>query len=192
MKIPAVALAAAFGGGIVLGLQPQIGSHINSRLFVIPALLGVAVVVCLGLVLMLRERLVAAAILSLGCWVALGLVAARVAERPLAADHVLRRIADGKEEGTTYRAPTLELRTPLRWHGRLRSEPARLPWGYGIEIDLSGVDTAEQFIPVSGGLRLGFTPKEEDARLAGGSRWRRGDGDCAGAPAAGVSRHGRV
>ena len=95
MKIPAVALAAAFGGGIVLGLQPQIGSHINSRLFLIPALLGVAVVVCLGLVLMLRERLAAAAILSLGCWVALGVVAARVAERPLAADHVLRRIADG-------------------------------------------------------------------------------------------------
>ena len=42
MKIPAVALAAAFGGGIVLGLQAQIGSHINSRLFLIPALLGVA------------------------------------------------------------------------------------------------------------------------------------------------------
>ena len=44
MKIPAVALAAAFGGGKVLGLQPQIGSHINSRLFLIPALLGVAAV----------------------------------------------------------------------------------------------------------------------------------------------------
>jgi hypothetical protein len=36
MKIPAVALAAAFGGGIVLGLQPRIASHINSGLFVIP------------------------------------------------------------------------------------------------------------------------------------------------------------
>jgi hypothetical protein len=40
MKIPAVALAAAFGGGIVLGLQPQIGSYINSRLFLMPAIIS--------------------------------------------------------------------------------------------------------------------------------------------------------
>ena len=44
MKIPAVALAAAFGGGIVLGLQPRIASHINSGLCVIPAILGIAAV----------------------------------------------------------------------------------------------------------------------------------------------------
>ena len=48
MKIAAVALAAAFGGGIVLGLQPQIASHINPGLFVIPAILRVAAVVCLA------------------------------------------------------------------------------------------------------------------------------------------------
>ena len=60
----------------------------------------------------------------------------------------------------------MDLKSPLRWHGRLRSEPARLPWGYGIDIDLTGVDAAERYVPVSGGMRLGFTPKEEDARLA--------------------------
>jgi competence protein ComEC len=155
MKIPAVALAAAFGSGIVLGLQPQLASHINTALMVIPAILGIAAVVCVALALTLRDRLVAAGILSLGCWIALGVVAACVAERPLAADHVLRRIAAG----------TVELKTPLRWHGRLRSEPARLPWGYGIDVDLSGVDAAGELIPVSGGLRLGFTPKEGDASL---------------------------
>jgi competence protein ComEC len=116
MKIPAVALAAAFGGGIVLGLQPEIASHINSAQFVMPAILGIAAVVCLGLALTVRDRLVAAG-------------------------------------------------TPLRWHGRLRSEPARLPCGYGIDVDLSGVDEEGEFIPVSGGLRVGFTPKEEDASL---------------------------
>ena len=31
------------------------------------------------------------------------------------------------------------LKTPLRWHGHLRDEPTRLPWGYGYEIELSGV-----------------------------------------------------
>ena len=156
MKIPAVALAAAFVGGIVLGLQPQIASHINSRLFLMPAILGTAAVVCVALALTLRERLVAAGVFSLACWVALGALAVSVAVRPLSADHVLRRIATG----------TVELDTPLRWHGRLRSEPARLAWGYAIEIDLSGVDEAEQFIPVSGGLRLGFTPKEGEANLS--------------------------
>jgi hypothetical protein len=92
MKIPAVALAAAFGGGIVLGLQPHISSHLSSRLFLILAILGIAAVVCLALALTLWERLVAAGILSLGCWIALGMVAACVAQRPVAADHVLRRI----------------------------------------------------------------------------------------------------
>jgi len=48
MKIPAVALAAAFGGGIVLALQAQIAAHINPGLFVIPAILSVAAVVCLA------------------------------------------------------------------------------------------------------------------------------------------------
>ena len=48
MKIPAVALAAAFGGGIVLGLHPQIASHINPGLFVVPAILSAAAVVCLA------------------------------------------------------------------------------------------------------------------------------------------------
>ena len=46
-----------------------------------------------GVSLMLRDRLVPAGVLSLGWWVALGVVAASVVERPLLADHVLRRIA---------------------------------------------------------------------------------------------------
>jgi competence protein ComEC len=47
----------------------------------------------------------------------------------------------------------------------LRDEPARLPWGYGLEIDLSGVETAEGYLPVRGGMRLGFTSREEDPVL---------------------------
>jgi hypothetical protein len=114
-----------------------------------------AAALCLALALMLRDRLVPAGVLSLGCGVALSVVAACVAQRPLPADHVLRRIAAG----------TVELSTPLRWHSTLRSEPAKLPWGYGIDVDLSGVDEAEQFILLSTGMRLKFAPKDGDTSL---------------------------
>ncbi|MGB8476242.1 MAG: DNA internalization-related competence protein ComEC/Rec2 [Candidatus Acidiferrum sp.] len=56
----------------------------------------------------------------------------------------------------------MELKTPLRWHGRLRDEPARLPWGYGYEIELTGVEYEGSFVPVRGGLRvsLGENPEQ--------------------------------
>jgi competence protein ComEC len=57
----------------------------------------------------------------------------------------------------------LSLKTPLRWHGHLRDEPARLPWGYGYEIELSGVEFEEALHPVRGGLRLSFTARPEGA-----------------------------
>jgi hypothetical protein len=62
-----------------------------------------AAALCLALALMLRDRLVPAGVLSLGWWVALAAVAAFVAERPLPADHVLRRIAAGR--GTAEMIP---------------------------------------------------------------------------------------
>jgi predicted membrane metal-binding protein len=49
---------------------------------------------------------------------------------------------------------------PLRWHGRLRDEPARLPWGYAYEVELSGV-YEENFLPASGGLRLSYSAQKD-------------------------------
>jgi hypothetical protein len=54
----------------------------------------------------------------------------------------------------------LDLKTPLRWHGQLRDEPARLPWGYGYEIELTGVEYEGALRQATGGLRLSFSPKE--------------------------------
>jgi len=76
-------------------------------------------------------------------------------EGPLPTEHVLSRIA----------AQEIPLRTPLRWHGTLRDEPSRLPWGYGLELNLSGVDTAGGFHLLQRGMRVGFTPKESDPTL---------------------------
>jgi len=37
-------------------------------------------------------------------------------------------------------AERIDLHTPLRWHARLRDEPTKLPWGFGVELELIGVD----------------------------------------------------
>jgi competence protein ComEC len=37
-------------------------------------------------------------------------------------------------------AGKINLKTPLRYYGRLADEPEKLPWGVGYDIELSGVD----------------------------------------------------
>jgi competence protein ComEC len=59
----------------------------------------------------------------------------------------------------------LQLDSPLRWHGRLRDELSKLPWGYGFEVDLAGVDFEGSFRPAHGGMRVSFTPRAEEAQL---------------------------
>jgi competence protein ComEC len=55
----------------------------------------------------------------------------------------------------------LPLKTPLRWHGQLRDEPTRLPWGYGYEIEISGVEFKGALQTARGGLRVSFTAHPE-------------------------------
>ncbi|HEV2102039.1 MAG TPA: ComEC/Rec2 family competence protein, partial [Candidatus Acidoferrum sp.] len=145
MRIPAVAIAVAFSGGILLGRELH-----QSRSFLGISFLVVFFLLIAGLFFAWRAKLWTAAIFSLMAWVCLGAIGMSVASRPLPAEHVLRRLAAGQ----------LGLKTPLRWYGRLREEPARLPWGVGLEMDLSSVETSEGMIPVWGGMRIGFTPKE--------------------------------
>ncbi len=155
MKLPGVAIAAAFAGGILLGL-----SHFHSsRAAVYPFPTLIATVACLllvlGFVLTWRNLLWLAATASLAAWIGLGILAACLAEQPLPPEHVLARLS----------AHQIPPDTPLRWHGILRSEPERLPWGYGLEMSLTGVEMAEGYLPVTGGMRVGFTPREDDPRL---------------------------
>lgn len=80
----------------------------------------------------------------------LGILAGILPEQPLPPEHVLNRLS----------AHQIPQKTLLRWHGTLRGELSRLPWGYGLEISLSGVEMAEGYLPGSGGMRIGFTPKD--------------------------------
>src|SRR5260370_2449077 len=50
---------------------------------------------------------------------------------------------------------------PLRWLGNLREGRTRLPWGYGYEIGLSGVEFEDTLHPTRGGWRLSFTAHPE-------------------------------
>jgi len=148
MRIPAVAIAAAFAGGILLGRE----LHLSHRVLEFSFLLIIFLLI-VALLFAWRDKLWAAAIFSLAGWVCLGAAAMVSALQPLPAEHILNRLAAGQ----------IELKTPLRWFGHLRNEPAQLPWGVGLEMDLSGVQTSAGMIPVTGGMRMGYTPKEGDA-----------------------------
>jgi competence protein ComEC len=155
MKIPAVAIAAVFVGGILLGLLPAVARHATSHAF-----LALAACCCFGglvagLFLVSLNYLRLAATTSLGSWVALGIFASCIAQQRLPPEHVLRRIE----------AKQIDLKSPLRWHGRVTDEPSRLPWGYSIEVELRGVDSAGSLVPLRGGMRVGFTPNGAEGPL---------------------------
>ena len=121
MKLPAVAIAAAFASGIALGLHPAVARHALSIAFLSLSFVAVALLVTTGMVFLKFGRLFLAAAASLLCWIFLGCLGACVAEQPRPTSHVLSLVGQGR----------IRLGTPLRWHGHLRDEPARLPWGYG-------------------------------------------------------------
>ena len=155
MKIPAVAIAAAFACGILLGQLPWVSSRVNSPGFFVGAILYCAAALLAGAYFTLRDRLLLGGVTSLFAWILLGAFACCLTEQPLPSAHISRLIA----------SQHIDLKSPLRWYGRLASEPARLPWGYSFDLALSGVDAYGEHLPVIGELRVGFTPKDDDQQL---------------------------
>jgi hypothetical protein len=155
MKIPAVAIAAAFAGGILPGLYAISAGRLVTPRFLLLLLCACVTTLCAGFFLNSKNYLNTSATVSLLVWLELGLLAGCTAQPPASAADVLNRVAAG----------AINLKSPLRWHGRLSSEPAKTPWGYSVDVALSGVEAEGEFLPVRGGLRLGFTPKETDLAL---------------------------
>jgi competence protein ComEC len=149
MRIPAAAIAAAFAGGVLLGQ-----SHLLQP-FPLLVTAIVLLLLVLGSLLAWREFIWTSAAISLAVWLGLGVVAACVAGQPIPPEHILSRLS----------AHQIPQRTPLRWIGTLRNEPSRLPWGYGLDMDLNAVEMAEGTLPVTGGMRIGFTPRDDDPHL---------------------------
>jgi len=153
MRLPAVAIAAAFACGIALGLHPTVARNAASLLLLSSSFVTIAVLVLTGILLVKIGRLFLAAAVSLFTWVLLGFLGVCIAEQPRHQEHVISLLEQGR----------LLLKTPLRWHGHLRDEPAHLPWGYGYEIELSGVEFEDALQATRGGLRLSFTAHTEGA-----------------------------
>jgi competence protein ComEC len=146
MRLPAVAIAALFACGVVLGQTPWFAHRDFSHAFLLGGFASVAFLIGSGIVLVRIGLLFPAVVLSALSWLILGVLGAGVANQPRTANYVLSLVEAGR----------VNLKTPLRWHGRLRDEPARLPWGYGYEIELTGVEYEGSLVPALGGMRISF------------------------------------
>jgi len=147
MKLPAVWMVAAFAAGIALS---EVWPHAPW-----PWIAAAALGILLGAVFAWRKRIVAAGAVALIVWVVLGGLALAVERATVPANHVSRLLSAGR----------IETNEPLRWRGRLREDPASLPWGRRYVIDLEQVETAGLILPVVGGLRANLYG---DAHLASG------------------------
>lgn len=104
MKIPAVAIAAAFVGGIVLGLNAAISHTVTSLRFLIGGFIAAGLTILAGLLLVRLNWLAPGAGVSLLSWIVLGILSAGIALQPLPSDHVAELIDGGQ----------LDLHSPLR------------------------------------------------------------------------------
>jgi competence protein ComEC len=145
MKLPALWLALAFGGGIA-------AQHaISARPW--PWLATAAVTIAVGLLLLLiRRSLWLAGILALAAWFALGGLALELQVNAVAPNDVANMIENGK----------LDVSQPLRWRGVLRSDAEELPWGRRYTIDLQSVGFGGTQFSVRGGLRLTYYKNRDD------------------------------
>jgi hypothetical protein len=151
MKLPALAIATAFAIGIACGLNPEIAHRSRSHAFIAFLLCSAATSLLIGIVFAVRSRVVIAGLGSLLCWGMLGMAGVCIEEQPRRADHILSLADAGK----------INLKSPLRYYGRLADEPEKLPRGASYDIELSGVDHEGVFVSANGGLRLGYVARTD-------------------------------
>jgi competence protein ComEC len=140
MKFPALAIAASFALGILAGGRFALTQQHTPAI----ALAVAATLLITGFTL--RKYTIPASIAALVAWCALGAAAGRLEGLAVPANRVTRLVAEGQ----------LDLSEPLRWQGRLRSDPLRLPWGIRYDVDLEQVESKGNAVSVSGGLRADY------------------------------------
>jgi competence protein ComEC len=96
------------------------------------------------LIVLSRDWILAAGIVATAAWLCLGCAASGLERISIPNNLASSLIESGQ----------LDSSVALRWRGRLRTDPLGLPWGTRYEIQLEGVESADELVPVSGGLRL--------------------------------------
>jgi competence protein ComEC len=138
MRAPALCLVCALSVGIgIAAVRPEWGGVYAG---------AAAAFLLIAFVAWCRRLGFAALASALLAWVSIGALASLVAHRTEPANRASALSAAGH----------LDLGEPLRWHGTLRSDPQRLPWGWRFEMDLDQVEAGGAAIAVSGGLRLNY------------------------------------
>ncbi|MGH9593408.1 MAG: ComEC/Rec2 family competence protein, partial [Bryobacteraceae bacterium] len=159
MKLPSLWPAALFAGGILLSGTRAGLEHLAPVYFVITP----ALALLLALILLRFDWIRAAAVLGSLAWVLLGLAAAKLEAIDVPHNLISSLIESGK----------LDSAVPLRWRGRLRADPQRLPWGTRYEISLDQVGSSAGDTPVTGGLRL--TLYRDEGQIVAPPAGRAGD-----------------
>lgn len=152
MKFPALPIAFSLAAGIAAG---EFLAHRVSHALIL-CLVIASPLLLLGFLLLLGGHNVFAGVAALLAWSFLGGAAVQFVPLQVPAGHITRQIA----------AQQIDLKQPLRWRGRLRFDPLRLPWGLRYEVDLDEVQAAGVWRPVSGGLRIGYFFNDRDVRGA--------------------------
>jgi hypothetical protein len=145
MKLPALWILGAFAVGIgIAGRWPE-----SLRLWAVVAASGILLGGVLAAVFLSWRHCAAVAwVCALLAWSAMGGLAFSVERATVPANHIARLIAAGRVD------PGIA----LRWRGRLREDPLKLPWGQRFEIDLEQVESSGAALSTSGGLRVNFYP----------------------------------
>jgi competence protein ComEC len=150
MKLPSLFPVACFAGGILLSTGVNHSAILPPRISVAASLLFLV----LGYMALRRNWILVTTLLAACVWFSLGITASSLERASVPANLASALIESGK----------LDAETALRWRGRLRGDPLKLPWGTRYEIDLEEVETAAGATPVSGGLRLKYyTPESANA-----------------------------
>lgn len=142
MKLPSLFPVVVFAGGILLAVEFGSFATRSPRVHLI-AVCTFLVAACIAL---RRNWIVVATLLGAAAWACLGVAAANL-ERAAVAPNLA---------GTLVESGKLDADAPLRWRGRLRSDPLQLPWGMRYEVDLEEVESGAGITPVAGGLRLTY------------------------------------
>jgi competence protein ComEC len=140
MKLPTLWPVLSFAGGILLFRATTAHLHPALRF----DLLAAGFLLVAGVLALRKSRLIIALALGAAAWVCLGLAVAGFEQASIPSNLASTLIETGK----------LDSSVPLRWRGRLRSDPLSLPWGKRYEIELHEVETASGVTPVTGGLRV--------------------------------------